>query len=386
MHNFVIRTLTILLCVTTTLTTSLLASAEQETVIVKDAPADHWASDVLLPAQRASIDLLGVIVEPGSIARLSWSPGHFFASVAAATPVLVAHGAQPGPVLCLTAAVHGDELNGIEIIRRVFYDIDPQQLRGTIVAVPIVNLQGFYRNSRYLTDRRDLNRFFPGKPNGNSAERIAYSFFNEVIVHCNALVDIHTGSLYRTNLPQLRANMDRPEVVQLANDFDEITVLHSGTDNTELAGSLRHAAVAAGIPAVTLEVGESMILDPTDIDYGVERIEHLLHAMGMTGEAGVTAKSQQVYYHSRWVRTDIGGIFFTNVELGEWVDVDQALASVTDPISNRRITIATPIAGQIIGMARNQMVTPGSAVFHIAVSSTDTDTDDDIPQIEMHDS
>ncbi|HWS74557.1 MAG TPA: succinylglutamate desuccinylase/aspartoacylase family protein, partial [Quisquiliibacterium sp.] len=137
--------------------------------------------------------MLEAEVAPGTSARLAWQPAESFEGIEVATPVLVVNGAAEGPVLCLTAAVHGDELNGIEMVRRVLYDIDPQQLHGTVVGVPIVNLIGFKRASRYLSDRRDLNRHFPGNPRGSSASRIAHSFFNQVISRCTILIDLHTG-------------------------------------------------------------------------------------------------------------------------------------------------------------------------------------------------
>jgi hypothetical protein len=201
--------------------------------------------------EAAPLVVLGEVIEPGTSVRLSWSPDQSFEGIAVPTAVLVVHGVDDGPTLCLTAAIHGDELNGIEIVRRVLYDLDPSELSGTVIGVPIVNLQGFRRGSRYLPDRRDLNRFFPGTGYGSSASRIAASFFTEVIQHCDALVDIHTGSFARTNLPQLRADMKIPEVAKLTQGFGANSVLH----NPGAVGTLRRAATDSGIPAVTIETG-----------------------------------------------------------------------------------------------------------------------------------
>ena len=201
---------------------------------------------------QQTLTLLSSEVPPAHAARLSWKPQQSLDGLHLPTPVLVVNGAKTGPVLCLTAAIHGDELNGIEIIRRILHDLDPEHLSGVVIGVPIVNLQGFHRSSRYLTDRRDLNRYFPGDPHGSSASRIAYSFFNEVINHCHFLVDLHTGSAYRTNLPQIRGNLHHPEVTAFAHLFGIPVILHS--EGTE--GMLRHAAVNIGIPSVTLEAGK----------------------------------------------------------------------------------------------------------------------------------
>ncbi|MDX9874313.1 MAG: succinylglutamate desuccinylase/aspartoacylase family protein, partial [Spongiibacteraceae bacterium] len=162
-------------------------SADSDTASGKPA-ADQTGEDEA-ESNRQTLRLLGAEVPRGTSTRLAWSPSETFSGISAPTPVLVVHGASAGPTLCLTAAVHGDELTGIEIVRRVMFGINPQKLNGTVVGVPIVNLQGFRRNSRYLPDRRDLNRYFPGNSQGSLAERVAHSFFDEVIRHCNALVD-----------------------------------------------------------------------------------------------------------------------------------------------------------------------------------------------------
>jgi len=199
--------------------------------------------------QARPLQLLGVDIEPGTSQRLAWSATQLFEGVPVSTPVLVVNGAVPGPTLCLTAAVHGDELNGIEMVRRVFHDIDPTKLAGALIGVPIVNVQGFRRGSRYLPDRRDLNRYFPGNPNGSAGARIAYSLFNDIIVHCDALVDLHTGSFERANLPQLRADLRDPDVVTLTHGFGAMVVLHS----KPTVGTLRYAATMAGIPTLVVE-------------------------------------------------------------------------------------------------------------------------------------
>lgn len=316
--------------------------------------------------------MLGAEVAPGTSTRLSWSPSHSFEGIAAPTPVLVVNGAKQGPVLCLTAAVHGDELNGIEIVRRVLYNLDAKKLSGTVIGVPIVNLQGFRRGSRYLPDRRDLNRFFPGDPRGSSAARIAHSFFHEVIGHCDALVDLHTGSFYRTNLPQLRADLRDSEVLELSQGFDGTVVLQS----EGALGTLRQAAVAAGIPAVTLEAGEPMRLQEKEVNHGVKSVQSLLGKMGMIKKSSFWGQPEPVYYQSFWVRADQGGILFSEVDLGERVKENEVLGTVTDPITNVRTEILSPYRGRVLGMALNQVVMPGFAAFRIGIQATDADVID----------
>ena len=323
--------------------------------------------------------LLGAEVPPGTSTRLSWSPSQSFQGIAAPTPVLIVNGEKPGPVLCLTAAVHGDELNGIEMVRRVLYNLEVKELSGTVIGVPIVNLQGFRRSSRYLPDRRDLNRFFPGDPKGSSASRIAYSFFHEIISYCNVLVDLHTGSFHRTNLPQLRADLSNPDVVDITQGFGATVILQS--DGAE--GTLRRAAVNAGIPAVTLEAGEPMRLQEDQVSHGVKGIQTLMNKLGMYDYSSFWGDPEPVYYKSEWVRANQGGILFSQVELGQKVKPGESLGTITDPITNVRSKLISPYQGRVIGMALNQVVMPGFAAFHVGIQATEkeiTKTVDDMDE------
>jgi len=322
-----------------------------------------------LPTHAEPLQLLGEHIEPGAAARLSWSPSQTFDGIAVSTPVLVVNGNKPGPVLCLTSAVHGDELNGIEIVRRVVHELVPDELSGSVIGVPIVNLQGFRRSSRYLTDRRDLNRFFPGNPTGSSASRIAHSFFSEVINHCDALVDLHTGSFHRTNLPQLRADLRNDEVKVLANAFGSTVVLHS----EGIEGTLRKAASDAGIPTVTLEAGEPMRLQNDAVEHGVKAIHSVLSSLKMKKKIKLWGQPEPVYYQSNWVRADQGGILMSVVKLGQRVNIGDLLGTITDPITNRRDEIHSQHKGRILGMARNQVVMPGFAAYRIGIQTTEND-------------
>ena len=315
---------------------------------------------------------LGSEIMPATSQRLSWSATELFEGVPVSTPVLVVNGALPGPTLCLTAAVHGDELNGIEMVRRVMHDIDPNRLAGSVIGVPIVNVQGFRRGSRYLPDRRDLNRYFPGNPNGSAAARIAHSFFTNVIQPCDALVDLHTGSFERTNLPQIRADLRNPDVMTLTQGFGSMVILHS----TPAVGTLRHAATRAGIPAVTLEAGGPSQLELTEVKLGVKGIETLINELGMIKKRRMWGEPEPVYYRSSWVRADNGGILLSDVSLGSSVRQGDVLGTITDPMNNARTEIRSPYSGRIIGMARNQVVMPGFAAFHVGIQTDEAPVDD----------
>lgn len=346
------------------------SEANPAELVVEDIVDPELTTDAVpetAEQQAEHFVILGAEVQPGTATRLAWSPGVTITGLALPTPVLVINGAKPGPTLCLSGAVHGDELNGIEIVRRVMYDIDPERLSGKVIGVPIVNLQGFQRGSRYLPDRRDLNRFFPGDENGSLASRIAHSLFEEVISHCEMLVDLHTGSLGRTNLPQIRADMNNESAAKLTEGFDKMVVVHSpGSD-----GMLRTAASNSGIVSVTMEVGESMRVQENDIRIGVNSIYSLMDKQGMFSRRFVWGEPAPVYYTSFWLRVQKGGLLFSDIELGDTVQADQVLGTVTDPITNEFSEIVAPVKGRIIGMAVDQVVMPGFAAYHVGQVATE---------------
>jgi uncharacterized protein len=318
------------------------------------------------PVLHGSITILGKPVPPATSTRIYWEPQDTFEAIAAPTPLLVLNGATPGPTLCLTGAVHGDEINGIEIIRRVFFEIDPLELSGVVLGVPIVNQMGFRLTSRYLPDRRDLNRFFPGDPKGSSASRIAHGFFSDVISNCDSLIDIHTGSFHRTNVAQLRADMSDEKVAQLVHGFGGMIVLHS----EGARGTLRRAAVEAGIAAVTMEMGEPMRIQEDVVKDGVERIRNLMTDLGMYKRPRFWSDAEPIYLNSRWIRTEQGGLLLSSVNVGQKVTKGEELGKVVDPINNQVFPLISPFNGRIIGMALNQVVMPGYATYHIGIEAT----------------
>jgi predicted deacylase len=356
------------------------AAAEELVDAVPAHAHDVPLADAVMTAdgQARSLPLLGTEVPPGSAQRLAWSATELFEGVPVSTPVLVVNGELAGPTLCLTAAVHGDELNGIEMVRRVLHDIDPAKLSGAVIGVPIVNVQGFRRGSRYLPDRRDLNRYFPGNPKGSAAARIAHSLFTDVIAHCDALVDLHTGSFERANLPQIRADLRNPDVVTLTLGLGSMVVLHS----EPTVGTLRHAATMAGIPAVTVEAGGPSQLELAEVKDGVKGIETLLTTLGMVRKLRFWGDPEPVYYRSSWVRADNGGILLADVSLGSTVRKGDLLGTITDPMNNARTELYSPYSGRIIGMARNQVVMPGFAAFHVGIQA-DVIQEEEAPLIDQ---
>jgi predicted deacylase len=314
-------------------------------------------------APPGPLQILGESVEPGSVARLLLRSSESFSGARVETPVVVVHGREPGPALCVVAGIHGDEVNGVEVVRRVLFTLDPKNLRGVVIAIPIANLSAFRRSSRYLPDRRDLNRYFPGRPNGSSASRIAHGLFDDVVRHCDALVDLHTGSFHRTNLHQIRANLSDEGTAQLAAAFGAEVVVNSAGR----AGTLRRAATDAGIPAITVEAGEPARFEEEHVVEALEGVRRLLSARGMLTEARphTPRTSANAYLRTRWVRCDQGGILVSRVGLGEKVEAGQILGTISDPLSDEIEGVVSPLSGRVIGMALDQLVMPGFAAYHI---------------------
>ncbi len=314
-----------------------------------------------------TISLLNNTIAPGTFRTLYWSPGLSMNSLNTPVPVLVSHGAEPGPTLCLTAAIHGDELNGIEIVRRVLHQTEPDDLSGTIIGMPIVNLDGFRRASRYMTDRRDMNRFFPGNPSGSFASRVAHSLFHKVILNCDYLLDIHTGSFKRTNLTQLRADLNNKSILKFSRHFGGMSVLHHAGG----VGTLRRAAADAGIPAITMETGGPHILEQEAVEIGVKGVKNMLHNLNMYKTLRLWIIPQPVFYQSTWVRSNQGGMMLAMVELDEKVKKGQMLGRVIDPITNTSSDIVSPMDGIVLGKAVDQVVSPGYATFHIGIITSE---------------
>lgn len=314
--------------------------------------------------KNEALTLGGVQVKPGERKTIDLEVGKLYTHSAVTMPVQVLCGHQAGPVLFVSAAIHGDELNGVEIIRRLLKVPALKRLKGTLIAVPIVNLHGFINQSRYLPDRRDLNRSFPGSDKGSLAGRVAHLFMHEIVQRCTHGIDLHTGAIHRSNLPQIRANLDDPETLELAKAFGTPVVLNSDLRD----GSLREAAGKIGIPVLLYEAGEALRFDELAIRGGVQGILRVMRRLNMLPKS---VKQQAfdpiVARTSNWVRASQGGIFRAAVKQGERVTKDQTvLGIVSDPFGESEVEIRAPFSGIIIGQLHLPLVNEGEALFHIA--------------------
>ncbi|HEY9189504.1 MAG TPA: succinylglutamate desuccinylase/aspartoacylase family protein [Sulfurovum sp.] len=279
--------------------------------------------------------------------------------------VHVIRGKRPGPVVFISAAIHGDELNGIEIIRRLRQIHLLDKLRGTLILVPVVNIYGTMNLTRYLPDRRDLNRNFPGSSKGSLASRVAKTFFDEIVAKCDLGIDLHTASIHKDNLPQVRTNIENEYTLKLALAFEAPVVLHS----TVRDGSLRAVAQDQGIPILLYEAGEALRLDEKSIKIGVKGIINVLRANGMLpaiSRKGHRVKKPSLSRDSRWIRAQESGMIQTLKKLGDVVETGEVIARIEQMFIDQRIEVTAPFAGIIIGKTQIPLIHEGDAVFHIA--------------------
>ena len=320
-------------------------------------------SPVSSASDWGAIQLLGRTVEPGTTAKFPFIPDQSFEASYLNTPLFVARGAKAGPTLCVTAGVHGDELNGVEVARRLFSLVDPAQMHGTLIGLPLINAEGVRTGNRYLSDRRDLNRAFPGREGGSVASLIAHAVF-EVVELCSALVDLHTASNNRSNLPQIRADISDPDIRELAVHFGlGIVIAGRGPD-----GSLRREAAKSGVPAIIYEAGEPHRFQEHEVNRGVQGIENVMAYLDMTDGQDVEIPEARIYERTRWIRVSVGqgGFFFPSAELGDVVEPGQRLGRIVDPFTDASFDVAATHGGEIIGMALPQPVLSGYALFHLA--------------------
>ena len=290
---------------------------------------------------------------------------HLYTRTPMTMPVHVRRGRRAGPSLFVCAAVHGDELNGVEIIRRLMKRRALSRIRGTIIAVPFVNVYGVIDRSRYLPDRRDLNRSFPGSGRGSLAARLADLFMTEIVAHCTHGIDLHTGALHRGNLPQVRGNLDDEETLRLAGLFGVPVLINADLRD----GSLREAAAARGIPMLLYEAGEALRFDEVSIRAGVQGILNVMRGLDMLAPTRGRKRPTHepfVARSSAWVRAPASGIFRGVVSLGAHVKNNELLGTIAEPVGDTESEVRASRGGIVIGRSNLPLVLEGEALFHIA--------------------
>ncbi|HSK78833.1 MAG TPA: succinylglutamate desuccinylase/aspartoacylase family protein [Thermoanaerobaculia bacterium] len=311
--------------------------------------------------RKEPMTFAGTPVALGETAELRLKVAESYTAEPVTVPVTVVRGA-PGPALFVTATVHGDELNGVGILRGLLSDTDFSGLKGTLIAVPVANVPGFLNQDRRLPDRRDLNRSFPGSPKGSLTARLADILFREVIRQSDFGIDLHTGGGERTNYPQVRADLSQPGVAELAQAFGcSLIVAGAGPDQ-----SLRKTAVAAGVPTIVYEAGSARRFERPFIDSGIAGLLNVLRHLRMLPGEPVSPPLSLLIERTHWVRARAGGILDLLVELGQPVKRGQTISINTNPFGRERSQIKAPHSGLVLGLTQLPLVHPGDAVCHVA--------------------
>lgn len=307
----------------------------------------------------------GITFARGTKSTVELPVGRLYTHAPMTMPVHVIRGKKSGPRLFISAAVHGDEINGVEIIRRLLKLPALKRLKGTIIAVPIVNVHGLINHSRYLPDRRDLNRSFPGSEKGSIAARLAHLLMSEIVSQSTHGIDLHTGAIHRSNLPQIRANLDDEETDKLARAFNVPVIISANLRD----GSLREAAATHGIPMLLYEAGEALRFDEVSIRAGVKGIINVMRTLEMLPPSRNKSKKvfdPMVARSSSWVRAPDSGMLRTMVPLGSRVKKDTLLGMVSDPFGETETPVTSTYNGIVIGRTNLPLVNEGDALFHIA--------------------
>ncbi len=334
--------------------------------------------------RRPPLHLGNATIEPGRRATVELPVPALYTHTEMAMPVHVVHAKADGPRLFVCAAIHGDELNGVEIVRRLLRLSLLKRLRGTILAVPIVNVHGCIQRTRALPDGRDLNRSFPGSPTGSMAARMAHRFMTEIVAGSDYGIDIHTGAYHRKNLPQIRTQLDDPETERLAKAFGAPVVLHSNLRD----GSLRQTAQEEGTVMLLYEAGESLRFDEVAIRAGVRGIVGVMREIGMLPRMRKRSRELQpvVARQSSWVRAPASGILRLRTPLGANVRRGEPLALISDPFGEDETEVRSHVSGVVIGRVSLPLVHAGEALFHVARFGDDEPVDETLEAFhERHD-
>ena len=314
--------------------------------------------------QKSRLMIAGVTIEPGEKKTIDVPVAPMYTHDDLSMSVQVVRGKRAGPTLFVCAAIHGDEINGVEIIRRVLRYSGLKNLRGTLVAIPIVNVYGFLNHTRYLPDGRDLNRSFPGSAKGSLTGRVAHTFIEEIVSKCTHGIDLHTGARHRSNFPQIRADLDDPTALAMTEAFGVPLAIDAKIRD----GSLRDCAGNNGIPVILYEAGEALRFEEMYIRAGVTGVINFPCRIGMLAKSRSKKqpRSPIVSDQTNWLRAPESGILRSFVPLGEKVETGQTIAIVADPLGEAETPIIAPANGVVIGRTNLPLVYEGDATFHIA--------------------
>ncbi len=309
------------------------------------------------------------LVGPGERKRIDLEVATLYDYTKINIPIEVIRGKEPGPTLFISAAIHGDEINGIEIIKRILQTPKLSRIKGTLICIPVVNTFGFNNLSRYLPDRRDLNRCFPGSSRGSLGSRIASLFMKEIVSKCSHGIDLHTGAIHRSNIPQIRASLDNEETKQLSHDFGVPIIINSSLRD----GSLREAARKKKVNILLFEGGEALRFEEDVIKAGLKGCFSIMRNIGMLPQKvkkkkkKVTKRTTYVAQSSHWIRAPHSGSVKQIKRLGDEVQAGEILAVISDTFGNNSYNVRAKASGIVIGMSTIPLVNKGDAMLHVAL-------------------
>ncbi|WP_394692453.1 succinylglutamate desuccinylase/aspartoacylase family protein [Hyphobacterium sp.] len=310
------------------------------------------------------LEFAGHTIAPGTRAKIELPVALLSDHTPVSMTVMIIHGKKPGPTVFVSGAIHGDEIIGVEIIRRLVRAKQLSTLAGALICVPIVNAFGFINHTRYLPDRRDLNRSFPGAAKGSLAARLAKLFMTEIVARCEVGIDLHSAAEHRVNLPQIRIDGGSKKAMELAKVFAPPVIMVSKLRD----GSLRHAAREQGKDVLVYECGEALRFDETALRIGVTGILRVLREIGMIRQAkGIRSPlTPDISQSSEWVRAPMGGVLRAYKTIGAWVEEGEVIAALSDPLGDGEVEVQSSATGIIIGRTMLPIVNEGDALFHIA--------------------
>lgn len=330
---------------------------------------------------RAPFKLAGEIVPPGQRRIIDIPLSMMSDHTPATLSVQVLHGVREGPTLFVSAAIHGDEIIGVEVVRRLAQAAALKRIAGTILLIPIVNAFGFIGQSRYLPDRRDLNRSFPGSESGSLASQLAYRFLNDIVARCDYGIDLHSAAIHRVNFPQIRINPQDKMALELAQAFSPPVILHSSLRE----GSLRKAAWELDVPVLVYEAGEALRFDEYAIRVGLKGVLKAMKHLRMISTRGAEARFVEtpVVTKSIWVRAPAGGILRTLRTVGDSVAEGELIGLLSDPFGEMEMAVVATAPGIIVGRTNLPVINQGDALFHIAILPRNVKAGDVMDAIEQ---
>lgn len=305
-------------------------------------------------------------IRPGERRRIDLDIPALFDNAPMNIPLEVIRGEKEGPILFVSAAIHGDEVNGTEACHRLLRSASLKNIRGTLIVAPIVNIYGFNNKSRYLPDRRDLNRCFPGNDRGSLGSRLAYILMSEVVEKCTHVIDIHTGAIHRTNLPQIRANFSGAQgrsMRELASHFGAPVLVHSSLRD----GSFRQAVSDLGLPMLLFEGGQALRFEESIIKMISKGILATMRGIGMLDKSQRTQPERLFAHKTSWIRAPYSGIFKMKKKMGSVVKEGEVVATITGPLGEVISSVQTPFDGVILGATLMPLVMEGEGLFNIGL-------------------